>query len=213
MKSGSLKLRYVAAAVALLAAGQVFAAGGSVGSQFSQVGGTSRSAPIVGSLTDTLIDVTGITSIAALGTPGNNVLNINVGAGAQVVGIGWDVNVTAFTPSWLSELTVSFGNTGLTTGVDLSVGAGDDFAGVGVSYSSGGVVDLIGLGLDFAVDGDGVLRLEFGEGFDDASVDPDGIWNSGFLTVQTAVVPEPATYGMMALGLCAIGAAARRRRG
>jgi hypothetical protein len=37
--------------------------------------------------------------------------------------------------------------------------------------------------------------------------------SAGTLTVFYQPVPEPATYGLMALGLLAVGGAARRRRG
>lgn len=159
---------------------------------------------------DHVVDVAGFVSYGAEGDPGNVVLSIDVGANTQVTGIGWDVSVTAYSPSWLSELTVSFLDSTQSAGVYLSVGVGDTFGG-SAAYSSGGVVDLIGLGLAFNVGADGVLRLEFHESFDDDTVIPDGLWESGALTIQTAAIPEPGTYGLMALGLLAVGAAARRR--
>jgi PEP-CTERM motif len=202
-------LRLVASAAALLLASQVHAAGAK--GVESYLRGSVGGAPVVaGSLSDTVINVAGITSIGEEGAPGNSVLTFNVGAGASVIGIGWDVNVSAFDPSWLSELTVGFGSSSVSELV-LAVGAGDDGPGLNAAYTSEGVVDLVGLGFNFNVGADGVLRVEFFEGFDDASVSPDGIWNSGALTIQVAAIPEPATYGMMALGLLAVGGLARRK--
>ena len=201
-------LRAIAGAVALLAACQVQAAGGGATLRLSGQGGGAAVVP--GVLSDAVVGVAGISSVGALGAAGNTVLTVNVGANASVIGIGWDVNVTAIDPSWLSELSVGFGSS--TTGaVNLRVGVGDDMPGT-ASYNSGGFVDLIGLGLNFNVNADGVLRMEFFESFDDSSVSPDGFWNSGALTIQVAAIPEPATYGLMALGLFAVGAAARRRQ-
>lgn len=209
MIHSSHALRLVASAVVLLAACQAHAAGQG-GTTLRLSGSVGGSATGPGVLSDQLVNVAGIASVGAQGAAGNTVLTYNVGANASVTGIGWDVNVSAFSPSWLSELVVGFGSS--TTGeVNLTVGIGDDMAG-SAGYTSGGIVDLVGLGLSFNVNADGVLRLEFFEGFDDATVSPDGRWNSGLLTIQVAAIPEPATYGLMALGLFAVGAAARRRQ-
>jgi len=51
--------------------------------------------------------------------------------------------------------------------------------------------------------------MEFSESFEDKA-NPDGIWNSGFLTFEVSAIPEPTTYGLMALGLLAVGAAVSR---
>ena len=209
--SGYLKaLKGVAAAAALLFISQAHAASVlTSASTLSGFGGSITTA-IVGQQVDQIINVTGITSVAVAGTAGNTVLSFNVGAGSSVVGIGWDVNNTATSPSWLSEMAVGFRNTDNTGGVNLTVGQGDDLPGT-KSYSSGGVLDLIGLGLSFTANANGLVRVEFYESFNDPEVNPDGIWNSGSLTLRVVPVPEPATYGMMALGLLAMGAFVRRR--
>jgi len=207
----SKALKCVAAAAALLVISQAQAAGSSTASNALSGFGGSSTAPIVGQQVNQLINVAGITSVAAAGGVGNTVLSFNVAAGSSIVGIGWDVNITANTPSWLSEMAVGFRNTDNTGGVNLTVGVGADMPGT-AAYSSGGVLDLIGLGLSFTANANGLVRVEFYESFNDPEVNPDGIWNSGSMTLQVVPVPEPATYGMMALGLLAVGTFVRRRK-
>jgi len=155
------------------------------------------------------IDPSGILSYDLYGdtTPGNVVAGYNIGANSHVIGIGWDVDLYADSPSWLSELTVAFEDSAQTTGVFLAPGAGDNFSGAS-TYSSGGVVDLVGLVLDFNVGPDGILRLEYFEGYDDYLDDWDGIWEGGTLTVEYVAVPAPGAAALFGAG----GLIALRRR-
>jgi len=164
------------------------------------------------------IDVSGISSYGELGDPSNVLMDVLLAPDALVTGIGWDVTIEAFSPSWQSEIAVAFLNS--LEGLNLSPGAGTDSAGTG-SYSSGGILDLgsIDPTFPFSVGSDGLLNLEFFEQFDDSSVSPDGQWLSGTLTIQyeaddtpTPGVPEPTTWAMMIGGLGLVGAFLRRSR-
>ena len=160
-----------------------------------------------------VVNVAGVQSYGALGDAANIVNSYNLGAGAVITGISYNVNITAFNPSYLSEISLSFGDTDQTTGVFFSPGFLDSNPGT-ASYADS--ADLVALGLDFAVGADGLLRLEYFEDFDDASVAPDGIWNSGNITFTytpgaTAAVPEPTTWAMMIGGFGMVGFGLRRR--
>lgn len=155
-----------------------------------------------------VINVQGTQSWDGFGDLNNIIAQYNLGAGAHITGIGWDVELqTLVSPSWLSEIAVDFSNTGGTAGVSLAPGSGDDFGGNDF-YSSGGVVDLIGLGLDFNLDADGVLNVQFFEGFDDFADTAEGLWKGGTLTIQYTIVPAPGAMALLGLG----GLVATRRR-
>ena len=160
-----------------------------------------------------IVDVSGSQSFYDFLTPGNTVNTYDIGANSHVTGLTYDVNITAFSPSYLSEARIAYTDSGVTAGVTTAPGFGNDFSG---TQSFVGSADLIALGLDFNVGADGILRLEYFEDFDDGSVSPDAIWNSGTLTFTYDTVgggvPEPAAWALLMLGFGAIGGAMRGRR-
>jgi len=204
-------------AVAALAGAALIASGANAAPLASNIGSGSMGGFTSGSFSEYQFDVTGIYSMDLVGDADNEVYTVNLGSGAHITGIGWDVDLYADSPSWLSEIAVQFSSTDTLNWVSLNPAVGDAFSGSG-SYSSGGVVDLVGLGYDFYLESDGLLRLEFFEGFDDYADDWDGLWESGFLTIQydggstQPGVPEPASWMMMIGGLGLVGAAMRRSR-
>jgi len=201
-----MKHKTLTAALALALAGMW--GGAAQAATFQGLSATSGvAAP--SALGSVVINVAGIGSYDEIGSSDNIVLSYNIGALSTVTSISWDFSLTAFAPSWLSEMQVTF------TGSDL-FGSGvtftpSDTSGSGTEFFSGSA-SLEELGLAFQVGEDGILRVEFHEDYVDG-LGPDGIWNSGTLTVNyVSAVPEPTTYGLMALGLGVLGVAARRRK-
>lgn len=154
------------------------------------------------------VNVAGIPSFDAVGTPGNVVLNINLGPNATVNGIGWDVVIEALGSSWLSEVSVSFGDSAGNDFVFLRVGAGSNFPAGPTPFASGGIIKLADVGLPDIVLADGILQLEFFESFDDVAGAADGNWLGGQLFIQ--YVPTPGAVSLM--GLAGVGLISRRRR-
>ncbi len=165
-----------------------------------------------------------VASWNAVGDAANVVLSYNIGAGSTISSVGWNVTIEAYAPSWRQDIGLQLSDSAVNfNAVWLNPGAGVSSAGIGTYVSA--PVDLGAIGLAFPVLADGVLRLEFFESYDDGVAFQDGVWHSGSvtigyttttgaagsLTLNIGAVPEPGTYGLMALGLFGVLLAARRR--
>ncbi|MFK7760099.1 MAG: PEP-CTERM sorting domain-containing protein [Phycisphaerales bacterium] len=195
----------IAAIAGAATASPYFASAG--GFEATTVGNAGATATIT-------VDISGIQTFDELGSTFNTVLGINIGGGSNVVGIGWDVNQLAGLDSggasWLSEMTIGFGNT--FDGILINLGtSGTDAPGTEAN-SSGGIVDLTALTtpLDFFVAADGILSLEFFESFVDQAGAAEGEFlANSTLTIQYVPVPAPGALALLGLGGIAAG---RRRR-
>lgn len=165
------------------------------------------------------IDVAGVQSVGEFGDARNTVYEYKVGANATITNVSYSVNVTAFSPSWLSEVAFAISDSDVTTGVLFTPGFEDAFSGT-ASYSGNTI--LADEGLSFNVGADGILRVEFYDDFDDGSVNPDSRWNFGSITIAYdpdlsvpvdpgTDVPEPASALLLGVGALALGYGRRRR--
>jgi hypothetical protein len=162
------------------------------------------------SSTDLVVDLAGINSYDQQGATLNTVLALDALPGGTVDLVAWSFSLGTVGLSWLSEAAVRITNSD-GVGVAFIPGDGDDLSGVR-AYAGGG--SLLAEGVSFSVLADGKLYVEFYETWDDAAGAADAVYQSGSLTLAAvaAAVPEPAAFGLMALGLLGVAGAARRRR-
>jgi hypothetical protein len=164
-------------------------------------------------------DVTGIDSWDAPGSPNNVIVDLDLaaalgyasGTSITMTSVGWDVTLTSFGASWLSEIGVAFGDQFGPAQINLRPGAGSNAPGTSTPFSSGGQVQFDSIPLPDIILSNGVLRMEFFESFDDVAGAVDGIWESGVLSIGTfePVVPTPGAAAV--LGLAGLAGLRRRR--
>ncbi len=161
------------------------------------------------------VDISGTESWDGYGDPSNTVILVDTaallglpsGTPTEFHGIGWDVTIQTVGASWLSEAKIYFDDNIAPdgSGLFLTPGVSDSFAGTG-TYTSGGIIDLLDNGIPDVILPDGILRMEFYEGFDDYADAVDAVWLQGVL--QLDIVPEPASLALLVIG----GLALARRR-
>ena len=157
-------------------------------------------------------DISGAESWDSYGAATNEVHAIDVadlvglpsGAAVTMNGIGWDVTIETIGASYLSEATMYFDDNIAPDGIGLFLtpGIADDFPGL-ATYTSGGIIDLSDAGIGNIALPDGLLRLEFHEGYDDAAGQVDANYLATSV-LHLDIVPEPASLSLIGLGTLAL---------
>lgn len=178
-----------------------------------QISGQSQESPLGEALVivTATFDVSGISTYDEQGDTDNMVMNEFLASGAHIIGAAFNVQITTFDGSWLSEAEIALQNSDQSDGVFLTPGAGFDTDGVNQNFDSGGMMDLASMPvpLDFFLGADGILRIEFYELFDDNIDAIDATFGSASTVSVQYIVPTPGTAALLGLGGLA---AARRRR-
>jgi len=101
----------------------------------------------------------------------NIVIDLDIGEGNMLTGVGWDIGITTVGDSWLSEATIQFSDsTGSAdpNAINLNVGDGNDAPGDQDFSSGGAIIDFSDNGLpDVTAGADGILRIQLFDSFDD----------------------------------------------
>ncbi|MDT7838828.1 PEP-CTERM sorting domain-containing protein [Aquabacterium sp. OR-4] len=155
------------------------------------------------------IAFTNLPSTGLQGDADNSTLTYRLPAQAFITGLRWTVDVQAFDPSWLQELSLALT---ASNGEGVQFSPAPDQASAG-SWQGQGSVDLLNSGLAFRLGGDGRLQLELYDAVDDLAGLADGRWRSATLQVAyTAAVPEPTSAALLLAGLLGVASLGARRR-
>lgn len=168
------------------------------------------------------IDLAGWTSFGGWNRPNNSMVSFDIGAGSVVTGFTYSgVSFDTSNGSWLKDLTLSVNPTNPISIEDFMDWAPSRVENSGSATHSGswggatGGPGPNGPGRSFTAT-DGLIFVTVYEAFDDPFDDTGAVLDTtiaaGTMRVFLAPIPEPGTYGMMALGLLAVGAALRKRR-
>jgi len=154
--------------------------------------------------TTIVVDVSGFQFNDAEFSALNEHIIVALGVGAEVTGIGWDLNLTSIGASWANEAVFSF------AGQVYLTPAGDGFPVTNMNYASG-VLDLSDLAIpNITVDGAGNLDIELFESFVDNGGTGDNFLEAGStLTLAVRGIPTPGSLAVLGLGGLVAG---RRRR-
>ena len=127
-------------------------------------------------------DITGTASWDLMDDPDNTTLLFPLGACSIMTGFGWDLGLTTYGTSRLSDATIYLDGEDLDgIGLFLTPATGDTGPG-SMQYSSGGILDFSDIGFpNIPMGADGNLHIQFFESFDDAPDAIDAVWEGPVL--------------------------------
>jgi len=150
------------------APGLIFSDGETVAAGEAIFGGAGTGGPA-----PECLSFAGLASWDAQDDEDNVVINLDIGAGNALTGVGWDIGLSTVGDSWLSEAVILHSNsTGSAdpNGIFLTLGVGLDQPG-DQDFSSGGQIIDFGDNMlpDVVAGPDGILQLQLFETFDDVA--------------------------------------------